>query len=127
MSRPGKRCHRKCPDSAEADSLRFNALEYAGFLSPLDHASMQRALFKTMPNSPLPLKRRRLGWSGLASQTRDEWPGKNLRERMEAPVRIDVVDDRGAVWPHRSPSPVDFEANIALTMQAVMREEIDLP
>jgi hypothetical protein len=68
MSRPGKHCRRKCPDSAEADSLRFKELEYAGFLSPLDHASMRRPPFKTMPNSPLPLKRRRSGWSGSASQ-----------------------------------------------------------
>ena len=75
MSWPGKRCRRKCPDLAEADSLRFNELEYAGFLSPLDHASMRRPPLKTMPNSPLPLKRRRSGWSGSASQTRDEWLG----------------------------------------------------
>jgi hypothetical protein len=53
--------------------------------------------------------------------------GKGLRERMEAPVRIDVVDDRGAAWPQRSPSPVDLEANTALAMQAVMQEEINLP
>ena len=76
MSRPGKRCRRKCPDSAEAELAQFNELEYAGFLSPLDHASMRRPPFKTMPNSPLPLKRRRSGWSGSASQTRDERLGK---------------------------------------------------
>ena len=45
---------------------------------------------------------------------------------MEAPIRIDVVDNRGAAWPEGNPSPIEFEANIALAMHAVMKEEVNL-
>ena len=52
--------------------------------------------------------------------------GKALRKRLEAIIRIDVVDDDHAVWRQRCPGAIQFEAYVALAVKAVVNEEIDL-
>ena len=46
---------------------------------------------------------------------------------MKPPVRIDIVDNQGPSRPQCGPGAVEFETHVALTMQAVMDKQIDLP
>jgi hypothetical protein len=46
---------------------------------------------------------------------------------MEAAIYVDVVNDDCSAGAQAFPSTVNFEANIALTVQAVVNEKINLP
>jgi hypothetical protein len=45
---------------------------------------------------------------------------------VEAPVRIDIIDNDGAAWPQGCPCPIHFKANIAFAVQTIVNEKIDL-
>ena len=63
-------------------------------------------------------------WLGLANYrviTR-----KGLREALETPVHIDIIDNYCAARSQGSPRPIHLKANVALTVEAVMNEKIDL-
>jgi hypothetical protein len=52
--------------------------------------------------------------------------GKGLCEALEAPVRIDVIDDNRAAGPQSSPRPIHLEANVVFTVQAIMNEKVEI-
>jgi hypothetical protein len=53
--------------------------------------------------------------------------GKNPRERIEAPIKINVVDEQSPAGPQSGPSPIQLEAHIAFCMPTIMDEEVDVP
>ena len=67
------------------------------------------------------IRRDRLGFANEAKLARERFV-----EGMEAPVCIDVVHDERAPRPQFHPSPIQLEADIALAVQAVVDEQINL-
>src|SRR5689334_19456014 len=74
---------------------------------------------------PLLVETSQVGMEGLCLAYQGV-TGDALRERPEGFVGIDIVDDHRAAGPKDGPYAAELEAHIALTMQAVMDEEIDL-
>jgi len=52
--------------------------------------------------------------------------GKSLGEGPEAPISIDVINDDCAAWFQGCPGSIQFETNVAFTVQAVVNEKINL-
>ena len=52
---------------------------------------------------------------------------KGLREVVETPIGIDIINDDHTTGPKGRPSLVQLEAYIPLAMQAVMNEKVDMP
>jgi len=52
--------------------------------------------------------------------------GKGLSKGPEAIISIDVINDQCAVWSQGCPRSIQLEAHVALTVEAVVNEKINL-
>jgi hypothetical protein len=54
-------------------------------------------------------------------------PRSRARERAEPPVASDIIGYEDAARSERTPHLIHFKAHVALGMQAVVDEQVDLP